>query len=109
MVLCMLWLKVSSRKNADGTLKYGLIDSINKLIKDNNTGSTYTDDPYNTTTPFNKVVKQITGYDCIESLRKRYVEELQQGTWTFKKDHTMKIIGLLKILTEYQILNINGW
>ena len=76
--------KYPTRKNADGTLKYGLIDSINKLIKDNNTGSTYTDDPYNTTTPFNKVVKQITGYDCIESLRKRYVEELQQGTWTFK-------------------------
>ena len=76
--------KYPTRKNADGTLKYGLIDSINKLIKDNNTGSTYTDDPYNTTIPFNKVVKQITGYDCIESLRKRYVEELQQGTWTFK-------------------------
>ena len=49
--------KYPTRKNADGTLKYGLIDSINKLIKDNNTGSTYTDDPYNTTTPFNKVVR----------------------------------------------------
>ena len=34
--------KYPTRKNADGTLKYGLIDSINKLIKDNNTGSTYT-------------------------------------------------------------------
>ena len=76
--------KYPTRKNADGTLKYGLIDSINKLIKDNNTGSTYTDDPYNTTTPFNKVVKDITGYDCIESLRKKYVEELKAGTWTFK-------------------------
>ena len=66
-----------TRKNADETLKYGLIDSINKLIKDNNTGKTYTDDPYDTTTPFNNVVKQITGYDCIESLRKKYVEELK--------------------------------
>ena len=73
-----------TRKNADETLKYGLIDSINKLIKDNNTGKTYTDDPYDTTTPFNNVVKQITGYDCIESLRKKYVEELKAGTWTFK-------------------------
>ena len=71
-----------TRKNADETLKYGLIDSINKLIKDNNTGKTYTDDPYDTTTPFNNVVKQITGYDCIESLRKKYVEELKAGTWT---------------------------
>ena len=76
--------KYPTRKNADGTLKLGLIDSINKLIKDNNTGSTYTDDPYNVTTPFNKVVKDITGYDCIESLRKKYVEELKVGTWTFK-------------------------
>lgn len=76
--------KYPTRKNADGTLKLGLIDSINKLIKDNNTGSTYTDDPYNVTTPFNKVVKDITGYDCIESLRKKYVEELKAGTWTFK-------------------------
>ena len=74
-----------TRKNADETLKYGLIDSINKLIKDNNTGKTYTDDPYDTTTPFNNVVKQITGYDCIESLRKKYVEELKAGTWTFMK------------------------
>ena len=24
------------------------------------------------------------GYDCIESLRKKYVEELKAGTWTFK-------------------------
>ena len=31
--------KYPTRKNADGTLKLGLIDSINKLIKDNNTGS----------------------------------------------------------------------
>ena len=76
--------KYPTRKNADGTLKLGLIDSINKLIKDNNTGSTYTDDPYDVTTPFNKVVKDITGYDCIESLRKKYVEELKAGTWTFK-------------------------
>ena len=36
--------KYPTRKNADGTLKLGLIDSINKLIKDNNTGSTYTDE-----------------------------------------------------------------
>ena len=84
MVLCLYGFKISNKKNADGTLKLGLIDSINKLIKDNNTGSTYTDDPYDVTTPFNKVVKDITGYDCIESLRKKYVEELKAGTWTFK-------------------------
>lgn len=70
-------------KNADGSLNYGLIDSINRLIKANNTGTTYTDDPYLVGSPFNNVVKQVTGYDCIESLRLRYVEELKAGTWTF--------------------------
>ena len=55
MVLLIYGFKISNKeKMQDGTLKLGLIDSINKLIKDNNTGSTYTDDPYNVTTPFNK-------------------------------------------------------
>ena len=73
-----------SRKNADGSISYGLIDSINNLIKNNKTGQAYSDDPRAVGSPFNDVVKEITGYDCIESLRLRYVEELQQGTWTFR-------------------------
>lgn len=74
--------KYPTTKDANGNIKYGLIDSINRLIKAN-TGSQYTDDPYLAGSPFNNVVKEITGYDCIESLRLKYVEELQNGTWTF--------------------------
>lgn len=74
--------KYPTTQNADGTLKYGLIDSINRLIKANN-GVQLNDDPYDTTSRFNGVVKDVTGYDCIESLRLHYVEELQQGTWAF--------------------------
>ena len=73
-----------TRKDADGNITYGLIDSLNTLIKNNKTGSEYNDDPRDTSSPFNQKVKEITGYDCIESLRLRYVEELQQGTWKFE-------------------------
>lgn len=69
--------------DANGNKKLGLIDSINKFIKDNNTGSEYSDNPYTVGSPFNNVVREITGYNCVEDLRKHYVEELQNGTWAF--------------------------
>ena len=53
------------------------------MIKDNNTGSEYSDNPYTVGSPINNKVKEITGYDCFEELRKHYVEELKNGTWTF--------------------------
>ncbi|MCR5791838.1 MAG: discoidin domain-containing protein [Lachnospiraceae bacterium] len=75
--------KYPTTRDNSGNIHLGLIDALNHLIKTNNTGSAYTDDPYNTSTPFNHVVRDITGYDCIESLRLHYVSELQNGTWTF--------------------------
>ena len=74
--------KYPTTKDSSGNVKYGLIDSLNHLLKDNK-GTTYDDNPYDTSTPWNQLVKQITGYDCIESLRLHYVEELKNGTWTF--------------------------
>lgn len=70
-------------KNDDGSWNYGLIDSINFLIKNHN-GPQLTDDPYDPTTPFNQTVKAVTGFDCMEDLRKFYVQELKTGTWDFK-------------------------
>lgn len=75
--------KYPTTKNADGTLNYGLIDSINNLIK-NNTGSQLDDDPDLVGSAFNNVVLAETGYDCMESLRLRFVEELKAGTWAFE-------------------------
>lgn len=69
-------------KDANGNVTYGLIDALNHLLKDNK-GTTYDDNPYDTTTPWNQTVKRITGYDCIESLRLHYVDELNNGTWNF--------------------------
>lgn len=74
--------KYPTTKAADGTVTLGLIDSINNMLKSNK-GTQYDDNPYDTTTDWNKLVYQITGYDCIESLRLRFVEELNNGTWAF--------------------------
>ena len=65
-----------------GQLHYGLIDSIHRLIRANE-GPELDDDPYDTQTPINQLVYAITGYECIEALRLRFVQELQEGTWTF--------------------------
>nr|MCR5705065.1 discoidin domain-containing protein [Eubacterium sp.] len=70
-------------RDANGNKTLGLIDSVNKVIKENNTGSEYSDNPYTVGSPINNVVKRITGYDCFEDLRKHYVQELQNGTWAF--------------------------
>ena len=71
-----------TKKNEDGTITYGLIDSINRMIK----ASTVLldDDAYDVNTPFNKMVKQVTGFDCMDDLRLHFAKEIQEGTWTFK-------------------------
>ena len=40
-------------------------------------------DPYTPGNPFNNLVKKITGYETIEALRAKYVEECVNGTWVF--------------------------
>ena len=74
--------KWPTTKDGSGTIHYGLIDSLNRLLKYNR-DKRYNDNPTDTTSDWNKLVKQITGYDCIESLRLHYVDELKNGTWAF--------------------------
>ena len=74
--------KYPTRREASGELRYGLIDSINRLIKQY-TGGQLNDDPRDPATPINQTVKEITGCDCIDDLRAHYAEELQSGRWTF--------------------------
>lgn len=73
--------KYPTVKGSDGKLKLGLIDSINMLIK--NSKTMLNDNPYNTSSEFNKTVKDVTGFDCIEDLRLKFVEELKNKTWKF--------------------------
>ena len=70
-----------SRKNADGTVTLGLMDSINKLIKESKV--LLYDNPYDPTIPFNKTVKEVTGYDTLEEVRLEFVKALDDGTWKF--------------------------
>ena len=68
--------------NEQGELTYGLIDSIHRLIRANE-GEALDDDPYDPSTPINRLVYDLTGYDCIESLRMRFAQELAAGSWSF--------------------------
>ncbi len=71
--------KYPTKMKEDGTLEYGLIDSINFGIKN---GTIKTDnigqDP-----DFDGVFERITGYKNCEELRLHYVDELKKGTWAF--------------------------
>ncbi len=69
-------------KNPDGSLKKGLIDTINMEIKIGrlNGGD---DNPFNKNNTFNKIVKEVTGYDCMDDIRKKYAEEFKSGKWDF--------------------------
>ncbi len=70
-------------KNADGSLNLGLIDTINKEIKSGRlTGQS--DDPKDPNNTFNKIVKEITGFDCMEDIRVQYAAEFKSGAWDFK-------------------------
>lgn len=69
-------------QDAQGQLQYGLIDSIHRLIRSND-GAALDDDPYDTQTPINQLVCAMTGYASIDALRLRFVQELQEGSWTF--------------------------
>ena len=68
-------------KNEDGTLKYGLIDSINRMIKDSEV--MLNDNPRTKGSTFNNKVKEVTGYDTVEDLRKDYEKKLENGEWEF--------------------------
>lgn len=61
----------------------GLIDTINFEIKKGRlTGGS--DNPTDKNNVFNKIVKEVTGYDCMEDIRKKYAEEFKSGAWDFK-------------------------
>jgi len=73
--------RYGSRLNEDGTVTLGLMDSINKLIKESKV--LLFDNPYDPNIPFNQTVKKVTGLDCLEDVRLQFVKELDEGTWKF--------------------------
>ena len=66
-------------KNDDGTVTLGLLDTINKVIKESKV-QLY-DHPKDQNNLFNKTIKSVTGYSCMEELRLAFAKEIQEGTW----------------------------
>jgi len=68
-------------KGENGKITHGLIDTLHFAIQ---RGEIEDDGKKeHTNEKFNAIVEQITGYPNIEALRQRYVEELENGLWTF--------------------------
>ena len=80
---CYMDYRFPTTKNADGTLKRGLIDALVYEIKAGRLTHADTDCATDPTNLFNTVVKEVTGYDCIEDIRKEYEEEFSTGKWDF--------------------------
>lgn len=70
-------------QDANGNRVNGLIDIINFEIKGGRLLGEV-DNPYDTENMFNKIVKEVTGYDCIEDIRKQYEADFKSGEWDFK-------------------------
>ena len=66
-------------KNDDGTITYGLIDTINKVIKASDV--LLYDHPTDKNNLFNKTIKSITGLDCMEDVRLQFEKAIKEGTW----------------------------
>jgi hypothetical protein len=70
-----------TRKNTDGSISYGLLDSLHFAIK---RGEVTSDaEPENPNTPFNHIVKEVTGYNTIEEIRQQYLTACKTGSWVF--------------------------
>ncbi len=80
---CYMDYRFPTTKNEDGTLNRGLIDALVYEIKAGRLTKADTDCATDPTNLFNTVVKEVTGYDCIEDIRKEYEEEFSTGKWDF--------------------------
>ncbi|MBQ7325563.1 MAG: discoidin domain-containing protein [Clostridia bacterium] len=67
----------------NGNKVRGLLDTLVYEIKGGKL-TDGTDNPTDVNTPFNKIVKEITGFDCIEDVRKQYEKDFKSGAWDFK-------------------------
>lgn len=70
-------------QDENGNRVNGLIDTINFEIKQGRLKGG-NDNPSDKNNMFNKIVKEVTGYDCMEDIRKKYAEEFKSGVWDFK-------------------------
>ena len=77
--------KWPTTKNADGTLKYGLIDTI--VFNTKVSKVDVNDDPYKEGSIFNNWVKEVTGLATMEQVRLQFVKDLDNGSFNFTGFH----------------------
>ena len=70
--------------NENGEKELGLLDTLVHEIKNGRLRGYHTDKATDPNNLFNKIVKEVTGYDCMEDIRKKYAEEFKSGAWDFK-------------------------
>lgn len=68
-------------QNEDGSLSYGLLDTLNRGIREGIVESDLTYADPNST--MNGIVQEITGYETMDELRLAYVEACETDSWVF--------------------------
>ena len=69
--------------DANGNKVRGLLDTLVYEIK-NGSLRGGDDNATNKNSTFNKIVKEITGFDCMEDVRAQYASDFKSGAWDFK-------------------------
>ncbi|MBR2131195.1 MAG: discoidin domain-containing protein, partial [Oscillospiraceae bacterium] len=67
----------------DGNKVRGLLDTLVYEIKNGRLRGASSDKATDPNNMFNKIVKEVTGYACIDDIRKEYAAEFKSGEWDF--------------------------
>ena len=77
--------KWPTTKNEDGTLKYGLIDTL--VFNTKTSKVEIHDDPYREGSIFNNWVKEVTGLPTLEAVRLQFIEDIDNDVFNFTGFH----------------------
>lgn len=67
----------------NGNKVRGLLDTLVYEIKNGRLNGAGSDSATDTNNMFNKIIKEVTGFDCMEDIRKQYETEFKSGEWDF--------------------------
>ncbi len=70
--------------DSDGNKVRGLLDTLVYEIKNGRLNGAGSDSATDKSNMFNKIVKEVTGLDCMEDVRAQYESEFKSGAWDFK-------------------------
>ncbi|MBQ8288773.1 MAG: discoidin domain-containing protein [Clostridia bacterium] len=76
--------KWPTKLDANGNKIRGLLDTLVYEIKNGRLKGAGSDSATDKNNMFNKIVKEVTGLDCMEDVRKQYEADFKSGAWDFK-------------------------